>query len=85
MVVLICLLAVGKMKNNHINGSSIKINSIILVPLILKLYNQFCLVFVWGIFKRVSLNFSEPVLKNEENEGHFTIGHSKFLALVTQN
>ena len=83
MVVLI--LAVGKMKNNHINGSSIKINSIILVPLFLKLYNQFCLVFVRGIFKRVSLNFSTPVLKNEKYEGHFTIGHSKFLDLVTQN
>ena len=71
------------MKNNHINDSSIRINFIILIPLILKLHNLFCLVFVWGIFERVSLDFSTPMLKNEENEGHFAIGHSKLCPQFT--
>ena len=44
---------------------------------------MFCLVFVWGIFERVSLDFSTPVLKNEENEGHFAIGHSKLCPQFT--
>ena len=38
---------------------------------------------MWGIFKRVSLDFSTPVLKNEENEGHFAIGHSKLCPQFT--
>ena len=48
-----------------------------------KLHNLFCLVFVWGIFERVSLDFSTPMLKNEENEGHFAIGHSKLCPQFT--
>ena len=35
------------------------------------------------MFERVSLNFSTPVLKNEENEGHFAIGHSKLCPQFT--
>ena len=38
---------------------------------------------MWGIFERVSLDFSTPVLKNEENEGHFAIGHSKLCPQFT--
>ena len=48
-----------------------------------KLHNLFCLVFVWGILERVSLDFSTSVLKNEENEGHFAIGHSKLCPQFT--
>ena len=35
------------------------------------------------IFKRVSLNFFFTTLKNEENEGHFAIGHSKLCPQFT--
>ena len=38
---------------------------------------------MWGIFERVSLDFSTLVLKNEENEGHFAIGHSKLCPQFT--